>query len=488
MHSITLPRNGTFDAWRDAARALLSAGTPPEGILWAHGAQEGDLFGGDTPLPAVKGQITVPKAFLPLAKLAVWHRDPQRFARLYAMLHALQTDKHLLEDRADPRVERLNAMAKEVSRDKHKMTAFVRFRELGDPRANRRAFAAWFEPTHFILEPTAPFFARRFGDMDWSIYTPDLTAHFDGDLAFAEGAPKPPFPEDATEDLWRTYFRSIFNPARVKPKAMQAEMPKKYWKNMPEAQLIPELLAQADARAAEMAANAPTLAPARAAPILDRLRAEQAAKLDSQDAFLTALKGCRRCPLWEHATQPVAGEGPEDAALMFVGEQPGDTEDLTGRPFTGPAGQVFDTALHVNGIRRQEAFVTNAVKHFKFRPRGKRRLHQNPDRDEIAHCKWWLDLEIQRVAPRLIVAMGGTALESLTGSRDGLLKRRGRFEQTPEGTPILVTVHPSYILRLPDDRLRAEETARFQTDLALAARWLVGDAPDRTAGSPASRA
>ena len=128
MHSVTLPRIGTFDAWRDAARALLSAGTPPEGILWSREAQEGDLFGGDTSLPPVKGQITVPKAFLPLAKLAVWHRDPQRFARLYTMLHALQTDRHLLEDRADPRVERLNAMAKEVSRDKHKMTAFVRFR------------------------------------------------------------------------------------------------------------------------------------------------------------------------------------------------------------------------------------------------------------------------------------------------------------------------------------------------------------------------
>lgn len=470
MHSVSLPIIGTFDAWRDAARDLLSAGTAPQDILWSHGTAAQDLFSDAAPLPRGDRPVIASKAFIQMANLVGWHSDPQRFARLYSVLHALQRDKRLLEDRADPRVEKLAKMAKEVSRDKHKMTAFVRFREISAPGANRRAFAAWFEPSHYITEPTAPFFAKRFGDMDWTIVTPHVTAQFDGTVTFSEGRERPDIADDATEDLWRTYFRSIFNPARVKVKAMQAEMPKKYWKNMPEAALIPEMIATAQARAAEMAAKAPTLAPARAAPILDRLHAEQAERLQTQDQFLTALQGCRRCPLWENATQPVPGEGPLESRLMFVGEQPGDTEDLTGRPFTGPAGQVFDRALGDAGIDRSGVYITNAVKHFKFQPRGKRRLHQNPDRDEIHHCKWWLDLEIERVKPRLLIALGGTALESLTGTRKDLLRRRGGFEATPDGRPLLVTVHPSYILRLPDPALRAEETARFHADVALAAR------------------
>ena len=468
MPGVTLPTVGTFDAWRAEARRLLSARVPPEEILWHHGAAAPDLFAGPQAVPGDGAQITVPKSFLDLAQLVVWHRDPQRFARLYALLHALQSRRDLMQDRAEPRVAKLHAMAKEVSRDRHKMTAFVRFREVGEPGTNRRRFAAWFEPSHFILEPTAPFFARRFGDMDWSIVTPDLTAHFDGALTFAPGQPEPPPAEDATEELWRTYFRSIFNPARLKTKAMQAEMPRKYWKNLPEATLIPELIATAEARARQMAEAAPTLAPARADPVLSRLHSDQRMRMESKDQFLKALEGCRRCPLWRDATQPVPGEGPLDARLMAVGEQPGDQEDLAGRPFIGPAGEVFDRALAAAGLDRGAIYVTNAVKHFKFVPRGKRRLHQSPNRDEIDHCKWWLDLERERLKPALILAMGGTALESLTGRREGILKRRGTFEETRDGTPLLVTVHPSYILRLPDPQQRAEEEARFRADLTKA--------------------
>ncbi|MFW2589611.1 UdgX family uracil-DNA binding protein [Sagittula sp. SSi028] len=470
MYTVQLPTIGTYQAWRDKARALISASVPPEEILWTHGAQADDLFAGSNDLPEGGRHITVAKSFISLANLAVWHSDPQRFARLYDLLWILQTDKARLNDKADPRVERLTKMAKEVSRDKHKMTAFVRFRDISGPGANRRQFAAWFEPSHFIAEPTAPFFATRFGDMDWIIYTPDVTVQFDGQITLSEGTEKPPLPEDATEDLWRTYFRSIFNPARLKPKAMQAEMPKKYWKNLPEAQLIPDMIATAEKRAREMAAKAPTLAPARAAPILDRLHAQQKERMATQDQFLTALNGCRRCPLWENATQPVPGEGPLDARLMCVGEQPGDTEDLTGRPFMGPAGQIFDAGLAQAGIQRPQIYVTNAVKHFKFKPRGKQRLHQNPDSSEIHHCKWWLDLEIERVKPALLLALGGTAVQSLTGSRKDLLKRRGGVEPSTSGIPTFITVHPSYILRLPDPTQRAEETERFHQDLRHAAQ------------------
>ena len=348
---------------------LHAAGVRPRDVVWTRGEPAGDLFADSLP-PEGDAPLTVPRGFLDLARMAIWHSDPERFARLYALLDAVQDDKRLIEDRADPRVAKLNAMAKEVGRDKHKMTAFVRFREV-DSDGPRRRFAAWFEPSHFIMEPSAPFFAKRFGDMDWSIFTPDLSAHFDGSVTFAEGAAKPPLPEDATEDLWRTYFRSIFNPARVKVSAMQSEMPRKYWKNLPEASLIPEMIATAQARASAMAEAAPTMAPTRAARVTERLRS-------GQDRVEDALGACRRCALWSHATQAVPGEGPLDAPLMLVGEQPGDREDLTGRPFVGPAGQVLDRALEAVGLAREALYLTNAVKHFKFRPRGKARLHPKP--------------------------------------------------------------------------------------------------------------
>ncbi len=470
MRRVVLPEIGTFDAWRDEARALLSAGVPPEEVLWFRGEAEPDLFA--APLPAVEGgAVTVPKGFVDLARQVIWHSDPERFARLYAVLWALRGNRHLLADRGDARIDRLNRMAKEVGRDRHKMTAFVRFREVAAPNGGRRQFAAWFEPSHYILEPTAPFFAKRFGDMDWSIFTPDLSAHFDGKaVRFEAGAERPDLPEDAAEELWRTYFRNIFNPARLKLGAMRAEMPRKYWKNMPETRLIPEMVAAAQARARQMAEAAPTLAPARAARIGERLQAARAAPppVGDRAELLAGLNGCRRCPLWKDATQAVPGEGPPDAPLMVVGEQPGDREDLEGRPFVGPAGRLFDEVAARAGLDRGRAYVTNAVKHFKFAPRGKRRIHQAPDRGEMQQCRWWLDRERALVQPELIVAMGATAAESLTGKRAGLMSRRGGIEETPDGARVLITVHPSYLLRLPEGE-RAAATALFEADLRKAA-------------------
>ena len=162
---------------------------------------------------------------------------------------------------------------------------------------------------------------------------------------------------------------------------------------------------------------------------------------------------CRRCPLYRNATQVVVGEGPRDARLMFVGEQPGDEEDRAGRPFVGPAGRLFDAIASEAGVDRDRSFVTNAVKHFKFAPRGKRRIHQKPDAGEVEACQWWLDAERRLVRPKLIVALGATAAESLTGTGKGILKRRGRIEATEDGTPVFLTVHPSYLLRLPTEEL-----------------------------------
>jgi uracil-DNA glycosylase family protein len=185
---------------------------------------------------------------------------------------------------------------------------------------------------------------------------------------------------------------------------------------------------------------------------------------------------CTRCPLYKHATQAVPGEGRKGAHLMLVGEQPGDKEDLAGKPFVGPAGRVLDQALEAAGIPRAEVFVTNAVKHFKHEMRGKRRLHKRPNAYEIERCKIWLDLERRIVKPTAIVALGATAARSLFGRPITIAKLRGRMVQLPDGTAAFVTIHPSFLLRIKDDADKEREYRNFVDDLRLAARLLANAA------------
>ena len=180
---------------------------------------------------------------------------------------------------------------------------------------------------------------------------------------------------------------------------------------------------------------------------------------------------CRRCPLYAGATQVVPGEGGRGAALMLVGEQPGDREDLAGKPFVGPAGRVLDHALADAGIRRSDVFVTNAVKHFKYEQRGKRRLHKRPNAHEIERCRWWLDLERRLVRPAAIVALGATAARSLLGHPVTIAMARGQHLAATDGAKVMVTIHPSLLLRLRDARDRELEYGRFVADLKSAASW-----------------
>jgi uracil-DNA glycosylase family protein len=182
--------------------------------------------------------------------------------------------------------------------------------------------------------------------------------------------------------------------------------------------------------------------------------------------------GCRACPLWKNATQTVFGEGPQHAQIVLVGEQPGDKEDLAGKPFVGPAGLMLDRALGEAGIDRKKAYVTNAVKHFKFAPRGKIRLHQKPATPEIKACRQWYERELVSIKPDLVVAMGATAAQSVFGKITPINKNRGRLIDLAEGIKALVTVHPSYLLRQPDAEAKAREYARFVADLRIAAETL----------------
>jgi DNA polymerase len=378
----------------------------------------------------------------------------------------------LLDIASDPDVAEIAAMAKAVRRDEHKMHAFVRFREVG--RETKSHFVAWFEPEHHIVELAAPFFAKRFADMPWSILTPDLSAHWDGHaISITPGVARSEAPtEDRLEEIWRSYYASIFNPARLKVKAMQKEMPKKYWRNLPEASLIKPLIANAERTTREMIANEAT-EPHKAQKREDfSMPRKVAASADSLDALREEAASCRACPLWKDATQTVFGEGPARARVMLVGEQPGDKEDLAGKPFVGPAGQMLDRALEEAGIEREKVYVTNAVKHFKFVPRGKIRLHQKPSTPEIKACRQWYERELAAIKPDLVVAMGATAAQSVYGKITPINKSRGRLIELADGTQVLVTVHPSYLLRLPDEDAKVREYQRFVADLRIAAELL----------------
>jgi len=183
-----------------------------------------------------------------------------------------------------------------------------------------------------------------------------------------------------------------------------------------------------------------------------------------------AAADCRACPLWERGTQTVFGEGSKRSKVLFVGEQPGNEEDLTGKPFVGPAGKLFDAALEEAGIERSQTYVTNVVKHFKWEPRGKRRIHKKPNAKEIAACRPWLETEIALIKPRVIVALGATAAQALLGPQFRVTKQRGQFIESDLAPYVMATVHPSSILRAPDDETRRLEYRLFIDDLKKLAR------------------
>ena len=479
MHSVTLASQTDFDGWRRAARAAVLADVAPDRLVWRVAGDSGDLLATEdlADLPPVDApQFNVSKSFVALAKEIVLHADPERFALLYRMLWRLRTTPHLLDDASDVDVHAARTMAKAIHRDIHKMHAFVRFREVEAPDG-AAAFIAWFEPDHYIVEATGDFFVRRFTGMRWSILTPHRSAFWDLEtLSYGPGAAKDQVPtDDRLEDYWRTYYASIFNPARLKIDAMQKEMPKKYWKNLPEAQLIDGLIRDAATREQAMLAAEPT-APSRLASAVARQTIErgedavqgeltEGAIPQSLDEARAAAARCTRCDLHGPATQTVFGVGPATAEIIFVGEQPGDKEDLAGKPFVGPAGQVLDKALREAGIERDKAYVTNAVKHFKYEPRGKFRLHKTPETREIEACRYWLDLEKSFLEPKIIVALGASAGKALLGRTVRIGAERGRPIPQSNDAPVFVTVHPSYLLRLPDEAAKAKEYARFVEDL-----------------------
>jgi DNA polymerase len=436
MPRIVLARETDWDGWRTATRAHVLAGTPPETLDWSIGAPAEPLP--DVPLPEGGGSFGVPRALVGLAAQAIQARDPDRFDLLYRLVWRAQAGEPVLEQRDDRELTRARRLALAVRAEAHRMRTHLRFLALSDTDPTQHL--GWYAPAHYVLEANAQLLTRRFANLHLTILTPDGTAQWDGtELRFGPGLDPILVPDDdALVAQWRDYGPDILAAARTGT-------------SIPPAEALDE-----DPRPPDRPAIG---------PVVMHVHRDPALVAAAEDA-----SACRRCPLGDPATQTVFGEGPAGAALLFIGEQPGDQEDIIGRPFVGPAGQVLDRALEEAGIDRRTIYITNAVKHFKFTPRGTRRIHQTPEAPEIQVCRFWLDVERVQQRPRLTVLMGATAARAMLGRPVTIGRERGQAFRLPDGAAGFITVHPSFLLRLPDEAARAREYERFVTDLREAAR------------------
>jgi DNA polymerase len=464
----TLVVDGGYASWRTQALRALQAQWPPEALTWA----DADGVAGSTTAPlaldcliaapdacdgpaqasrANRGeavpQVRISKELAALLQDAAQYRSPQRWALLYRVLWRWCHGDRAVASAADEDGARLHAMAKSVRRAGHDMIAYVRFQRRSAPGIPE--YIAWYEPEHDVLGYAAEHFARRMGTSSWWIGTPHGGALWDGHALRFSSAPEAagvlPANDatDGVEALWLAYYRNIFNPARLNESALRQHMPVRFWKGLPEGALIPGMIADAR-QGARRVAQASTIGGMPGKQIA--VAAEHALP---QRAPPSSLDQCRRCELWRHATQPVPGSGPETARIMLVGEQPGDHEDLVGRVFVGPAGQVLDDAFRRSEVPRESVFITNAVKHFKWVARGKRRLHKTPGQLEIDACAHWLDQEIARLRPAVIVAMGATALRAILGHKINMRDAMAGPIRLGDAW-VLATWHPSYALRVAD--------------------------------------
>ncbi len=478
MTTIRLAGETDWEGFTRACRFLVARGVAPEEVDWIAGdGSAASLFAGAAARDARSLEdgplLKLPAGLVEAARLVICHADPTRFALLHRMVTRAAGDRHAWQDPLDADRIRIERLAGDVRREMHKAKAFVRFRPITEGDGTVRHIA-WFEPVHHVLPAVAPFFVRRFAAMRWAILSPRVSVAWDGTaLVYGPGASRRDAPPaDAGESLWLAYYRSIFNPARLKVATMVREMPVRYWANLPEAGAIASLVATATARAGGMVAT-PAVARRRRRGVIDATPSiagggrcglppaghacggdgREAAPAEVLAALARRAAACRDCRIGDHATQVVWGRGDPHAALMLVGEQPGDMEDLRGEPFVGPAGVLLREAFATLGWDASSLYLTNAVKHFKYEPRGKRRMHKTPAQQEADACLQWLEAEVRAVRPQAFVALGATAARSLLGAPVKVTAHLGRWLRRPDGRGVLVALHPAAILRAdPADR------------------------------------
>jgi len=408
--TLSLAHDADLTGWRAHVRILIEKDVAPEDVIWAVDAPP-DLFSptASRTLPAAKATFRLSRQFVPDIEAAFLSQDPVRFQHLHALAHHIATSNGAPDATIMAPVSDLASQAR---------AAAMAERATLDP-------APGAAPLNLTLKAETPLpacshaaflSARHTGP--WSLTTKTGTILWNGHhYRYGPGISN----------------TSLENRCTATPENA-------YW------QSLPRIL----------------LTPGEHTP----------AQTDTLAALRTLATDCHLCPLWEPANRTVFGEGAPDASIMFVGEQPGDQEDLAGRPFIGPAGQVFDRALQTAGIDRRQTYVTNAVKHFKFEPRGTRRIHQKPGTGEISACKPWVNAERRLIQPRVLVMLGATAAQSILGRTVTISRERSRPIDLGNGCTGLVTVHPSYLLRLPDENAKQNETRRFEEDLRMAAQIL----------------
>jgi DNA polymerase len=470
----------SFAEWREAARELLAFEIAPHAVKWIAHEGGGDLFSSAPPEPSepvatldprrAHPTLHLPRKLMDMLQSAACYRVDDRWAFLYRVVWRWQQGEQVVLSAADEDGSRLHAMVKAVHREEHDMHAYIRFRERPEAAGAPR-FVAWFEPAHDVLPQVAQHFVSRMGRISWMIATPDASVLWDGETLHNTGPLMSSAAEldDAGEALWLTYYRSIFNPARLNAKLMQSHIPSRFWKNLPEGAAVPEMVTSA-AAGARRTGQAEAVGQRRGSTI-----PIAADKAQPQRDEPSTLDQCRRCDLWKNATQAVGGAGPKRARIMLVGEQPGDQEDLAGAPFVGPAGQLLDGVLDEAGLDRRKVYLTNAVKHFKWEPRGKRRMHKTPAQREIEACSYWLDKELEHVRPDVVVALGSTALKAVLGTPNVTLKDTLGKPIRHGGRWVVTVYHPSYVLRVPGAESKALARAAMVDGIKLAQRLLERD-------------
>jgi uracil-DNA glycosylase len=431
----------TFEGFRQRARELLSAQTPPGRVFWSENdAAQRALFVESAGRESPAKKFNIPRRYYEMAKIVSHHRDEARWPLLYSVVwRMLHGEPNLLSIHTDEEVHRLEQMRQQIARDVHHMHAFVRFRRMH--RDGEEWYLAWYRPDHHVLRLAAPFFEERFAAMKWAILTPEESVYWDGErLRYGNGVQRSEASNsDDLEDLWSTYYRTTFNPARTNLDLMRQEMPTRFWSQMPELNQLPGVLAEAPSRLATMQ-HQQTLSARPLVPTSGDL-----------NVLREAARTCTGCSLHCSATQTVFGRGPSTAKVVLIGEQPGDVEDQRGLPFVGPAGEVLDRALADAGIPRDQVYMTNAVKHFKHTREGKRRLHETPRMSEIVACKPWLEAELAAIRPQAIVLLGATAAKALLGGTVRITRDAGKFQPTSYAPHTLISVHPSFVLRSRDE-------------------------------------
>lgn len=456
----------SYNGWRSHARRAIETSVHPDAIRFAWRTTQRMLFqeasGVEQPARS-DGTVRCSRKFVEASKVAVFHSDDDSCNVLYRLLWRLNLgEPRVMDDPLDGEVQRVARMAKAVTRDAHKAKAFVRFRPVGQSSDQR--WVAWHRSDHRILRLVAPFFALRFPSCKWAIGTPLESVAWDGEqLRFGHAAPRPAqdaYDPDELVELWRSYYASTFNPARANVRTMTREMPTRYWSTMPETELVPDLVAAASKRTSEMVGR-------ETGATIELQRQVQSATTLQELRKLAA--GCRACDLCELGSRVVFGEGPQNARLVFLGEQPGDNEDRVGRPFVGPAGDVLNEVLAEAGIDRSKVYLTNTVKHFRFVERGKARLHKKPAVRHVNACSPWLRAEVEFVGPELVVCLGLTAAQAAIDRTLKVRDARGQLHRTHQGVDAIVTNHPSAILRARDSAHSEQLRREMVEDLRFAA-------------------